>query len=91
MLKVTATEYILDFFPGAVQFHFTDAYGVKHELIEKLPVLGFDDPDSLPTLPFEFEISFEVLERLEDGVAKVEFPYGISDEHGNSVFYLREE
>lgn len=89
MLTVTATEYIMDFFPGAVRFHFVDAYGIRQELLEKIPVLGLDYPEDASALPFKFKLNYTILERLEDEVLKVELPHGISDDEGNSIFFVR--
>ncbi|MCR9262722.1 MAG: hypothetical protein NXH86_01120 [Flavobacteriaceae bacterium] len=88
MLKVTAMEYILDFYPGALRFYFTDAYGTQQTLVEKLPVLGLDHPEDATNLPFDFEIPFKLVKKIDGKISKVKLDFGISDEYGNSEFYI---
>jgi len=88
MHKVTAMKYIHEFYTGALRFYFTDTDGAQQILVEKLPVLGLGYPEDVTNLPFDFEIPFKLVQKVDDKISKVKLDFGISDEYGNSEFYI---
>lgn len=89
MLKVKATEYLLDGFPGWAKFSFMDVHGNEHQFIEKLPVLGLDYPEDQTQVPFEFDIPTLEEEILSNGIVLVRFLWDMEGEEGNKLFEVQ--
>ncbi|NKY28313.1 hypothetical protein [Nocardia gamkensis] len=62
-----AVRWVSDTQPGVIEVEFTDADGVTHSLIDKLPIFGAPDdlgPDS--AYPVPVEIGVNLVEQVGD-------------------------
>ena len=90
--KVNIVEaFDLDQFPGWCKAILTDANGVRHAFVDKLPVFGLEDAE-VRSLPVEKVIAVEVVRDLGDVVEiDTSVPHGFETEDGNSHFVVSKE
>ena len=90
--KVKIVEaFNLEQFPGWCKAILTDANGVEHTFVDKLPVFGLEEAE-VRSLPVEKVIAVEVLHDLRDVVEiDTSVPHGIETEGGNSRFVVQKE
>ena len=81
----------LEQFPGWCKAILTDANGVEHAFVGKLPVFGLEEAE-VRSLPLEKFISVEVLRDLGD-VVEIDklVSHGLETEDGNSRFVVSKE
>ena len=90
--KVKIVEaFDLDQFPGWCKAILTDANGVEHAFVDKLPVFGLGEAE-VGSLPVEKFIAVEVLHDLGN-VVEIDTSVlnGLATEDGNSLFVVRKE
>ena len=81
----------LNKFPGWCKAILTDANGVEHAFVDKLPVFGLEEAE-VRGLPVEKLIAVEVLHDLENVVEiDTSVPNGLATEDGNSRFVVQKE
>jgi hypothetical protein len=91
-LKVSITRFVDDHQPGVVECVFSDARGVSHTVIEKIPVITTEDLRSDSRYPRGGEIACTVLERFVDSrgehVVRIdtELPWHVETVEGETVF-----
>jgi len=90
--KVNIVEaFDLDQFPGWCKAILTDANGVRHAFVDKLPVFGLEESE-VRSLPVEKVIAVEVVRDLGDFVEiDTSVPHGLANEDGNSRFVFTKE
>ena len=90
--KVSIVEaFDLDQFPGWCKAILTDANGVDHAFVDKLPVFGLGEAE-VRSLPIEKVIAVEVVRDLGDVVEiDTSVPHGLETEDGNSRFVVQKE
>lgn len=90
--KVKIVEaFDLDQFPGWCKAILTDANGVEHTFVDKLPVFGLEEAE-VRSLPVEKFIAVGALRDLGDVVEiDTSVPHGIETEDGNSRFVVSKE
>ena len=90
--KVNIVEaFDLDQFPGWCKVILTDANGVEHTFVDKLPVFGLEE-EEVRSLPVEKLIAVEVIRDLGDVVEiDTSVPNGLATEDGNSLFVVQKE
>lgn len=90
--KVSIVEaFDLDQFPGWCKAILTDANGVEHVFVDKLPMFGLEDAEVI-SLPVERIINVEVVRDLGDVVEiDTSVPHGLETEDGNSHFVVRKD
>lgn len=90
--KVKIVEaFGLDQFPGWCKAILTDANGVEHTFVDKLPVFGLEE-EEVGSRPVEKFIAVEVLRDLGDVVEiDTSVPHGLETEDGNSRFVVQKE
>ena len=90
--KVNIVEaFDLDQFPGWCKAILTDANGVEHAFVDKLPVFGLEEAE-VRSLPVEKFIAVEVLRDLGDVVEiDTSVLQGLETEDGNSRFVVQKE
>ena len=90
--KVNIVEaFDLDQFPGWCKAILTDANGVEHTFVDKLPVFGLEE-EEVRSLPVEKLIAVEVIRDLGDVVEiDTSVPNGLATEDGNSLFVVQKE
>lgn len=84
--SVEVTRVVDDAFPTWVSCNCLDAGGTRHEIIEKLPVLGIEESN----LPTQTQIFCEILKLNDDGTTTVTTarPWAVESTAGVSVFKL---
>ncbi len=81
----------LNKFPGWCKVILTDANGVEHTFVDKLPVFGLEEAE-VRSLPVEKFIAVEVLHDLGNVVEiDTSVPNGLATEDGNSRFVVQKE
>ena len=81
-------EFDLDQFPGWCKAILTDANGVEHTFVDKLPVFGLEE-EEVRSLPVEKLIAVEVIRDLGDVVEiDTSVPYGLETEDGKNRFVV---
>ena len=65
-IKVEISRYIDNSFPGWVECYFIDAWGIKHEFREKIPVVTSKDLDKDSIYPQEGVIACEIVKYWTD-------------------------
>lgn len=90
--KVSIVEaFDLDQFPGWCKAILTDANGVDHAFVDKLPVFGLGEAE-VRSLPIEKVIAVEVVRDLGDVVEiDTSVPHGLETEDCNSRFVVRKD
>ena len=90
--KVKIVEaFDLNQFPGWCKAILTDANGVEHTFVDKLPVFGLEE-EEVGSRPVEKFIAVEVLRDLGDVVEiDTSVPHGLETEDGNSRFVVQKE
>ena len=90
--KVNIVEaFDLDEFPGCCKAILTDANGVDHAIVDKLPVFGLEEAE-VRSLPVEKVIAVEVVRDLGNVVEiDTAVPHGLETEDGNSRFVVTKE
>ena len=81
----------LNQFPGWCKAILTDANGVEHAFVDKLPVFGLEEVE-VRKLPLEKYIEVEVYRDLGKIVEiDTSVPHGLETEDGNSHFVVRKD
>ncbi|MFS9180376.1 hypothetical protein QM847_00820 [Streptococcus timonensis] len=90
--KVTIVEaFDLNQFPDWCKAILTDANGVEHAFVDKLPVFGFEEVE-VRSLPVEKVIAFGVVRDLGIIVEiDTSVPHGFETEDGKSRFLVRKK
>lgn len=90
--KVIIVEaFDLDQFPGWCKAILTDANGVDHAFVDKLPVFGLGEAE-VRSFPIEKVIAVEVVRDLGDVVEiDTSVPQGLEAEDGKSRFLVRKK
>ena len=90
--KVNIVEaFDLDQFPGWCKAILTDANGVEHAFVDKLPVFGIEEVE-VRKLPLEKYITVKVVCDLGNTVEiDTSVPQGLEAEDGNSRFVVRKD
>lgn len=90
--KVNIVEaFDLDQFPGWCKAILTDANGVEHAFVDKLPVFGLEEGE-VRSLPVEKVIVVEVVRDLGDVVEiDTSVLHGLETEDDNSRFVVSKE
>ena len=90
--KVSIVEaFDLDQFPGWCKAILTDANGVDHAFVDKLPVFVLGEAE-VRSIPIEKVIAVEVVRDLGDVVEiDTSVPHGLETEDGNSCFVVRKD
>jgi len=90
--KVKIVEaFDLDQFPGWCKAILTDANGVEHAFVDKLPMFGLEEAE-VRSLPVEKLIAVEVVRDLGDVVEiNTSVPHELETEDGNSRFVVSKE
>ncbi len=90
--KVNIVEaFDLNQFPGWCKAILTDANGVEHAFVDKLPVFGLEEVE-VRKLPLEKYIEVEVYRDLGNIVEiDTSVPHGLETEDGNSHFVVRKD
>ena len=90
--KVNIVEaFDLDQFPGWCKAILTDANGVRHAFVDKLPVFGLEEAE-VRSLPVEKFIAVEVVRDLGNVVEiDTSVPNGLEAEDGNSRLVVTKE
>ena len=90
--KVNIVEaFDLDQFPGWCKAILTDANGVEHTFVDKLPVFGIEEVE-VRKLPLEKYITVKVVCDLGNIVEiDASVPHGLETEDGNSHFVVRKD
>lgn len=90
--KVSIIEaFDLNQFPGWCKAIMTDANGVDHAFVDKLPVFGLGEAE-VRSLPIQKVIAVEVVLDLGDVVEiDTSVPHGLETEDGNSCFVVRKD
>ena len=93
-LKVTIARFVDDHQPGFVECTFSDARGISHSIIEKVPVISAEDLWIDSEYPRAGEIECTVLERCTDArgddLARIdtELPDHIESARGETEFVV---
>lgn len=91
---VTVTRFLDPAFPGWIECVLTDAAGVDHVFLEKVPIVTEEDLDASSDYPRPAILACEIVERhaLLDGRGHVtiatERPWGIESTQGASRFVV---
>jgi hypothetical protein len=80
-LRVSATHWHSDDFPGWVEISVRDARGQTHRIVEKVPVITTLDITAESAFPIEFWLEAEV-ESAGGSETVVVLPYGIETTAG---------
>ena len=89
-VKIVET-FDLNQFPGWCKAILTDANGVEHAFVDKLPVFGLEEAE-VRSLPVEKFIAVEVVRDLGNVVEiDTSVPNGLEAEDGNSRFVVQKE
>jgi hypothetical protein len=93
-LKVSITRFVDLHQPGFLECMFSDANGVSHSVIEKVPVISAEDLRIASEYPRDGEIECTVIERFTnargESLARIdtELPYHIESTRGATVFVV---
>lgn len=90
--KVSIVEaFDLDQFPGWCKAILTDANGVDHAFVDKIPVFVLGEAE-VRSIPIEKVIAVEVVRDLGDVVEiDTSVPHGLDSEDGKSRFLVRKK
>ncbi|WP_157172960.1 hypothetical protein [Nocardia exalbida] len=76
-VKGMAVRWVADDQPGIIEVQLTDAEGVVHSLIDKLPIFdGTEDLGPGSTYPVPVEIEVDLVEPIDGGNAVVDLRWG---------------
>lgn len=96
-LMVQIERFVDGHFPGFVECTLVDAYGVRHEFVEKVPVVSTSDLRSESLYPQPGYIGCTIEEVLVDDLGRslvhvsTEKPWSIESEAGATRFTVFEE
>lgn len=96
-LMVQIEHFVDGHFPGFVECAFVDAYGVRHEFVEKVPVVSTSDLRSDSLYPQPGYIGCTIEEVLVDDLGRslvrvsTDKPWSIEAEAGATRFTVFEE
>ncbi len=89
ILRLKSPDY-----PGFVECAFSDAAGVEHKFVDKVPVVSLEDLDASSAYPCAGQVACEVEEqwRSDDGQTlariRTDKPWGIESLTGQSQFVV---
>lgn len=90
-IAVAITRYVFDDFPGFVECELTDAAGVTHRILEKVPVICNQYLDADSSYPSPGVVACEILATREEDGRKIvrvntERPWGVEPLDGTTIF-----
>ena len=65
-LAIRIVRFVDDYQPGIVEAEFEDAAGVRHSVIDKVPMISLEDLDAKSEYPRAGSIRCDVLSRWRD-------------------------
>jgi hypothetical protein len=91
-LSVKITRFVDDHQPGWVACEFEDARGVRHTIVEKVPVVTSKNLDASSVYPQPALIGCKILERLRDTggnhLVRITLEWDVSSAEGISDFVV---
>jgi hypothetical protein len=95
-IRVSISRYVSDHNPGIVECEFTDAHGLRHVFVVKVPIVSFADLDARTPYPQPGVIACEVLGRRNSAgretiLVDTEEPWGVESRDGTTGFEVSPE